>query len=104
MNNYEGIFILKPDLKEEQVKTTHKVISEIVVKNGGSITKEEAGERGSWPIPSISSKRGITLSSISARRQRPFAKSEAAYKLNGDIRGGNDHEEVSSSKETVWRA
>ena len=39
MNNYEGIFIIKPDLNEEAVKNVFKALGELVVKNGGSIKK-----------------------------------------------------------------
>ena len=41
MNAYEGLFIIKPDLKEEDAKNTYKAISETVTKNGGTIAKEE---------------------------------------------------------------
>ena len=42
MNNYEGIFIIKPDLKEEDVKNVFKSVSDAVTKNGGNIKKEES--------------------------------------------------------------
>ncbi len=41
MNNYEGIFVIKPDLEEEGLKSTCKVIGDLVVKNGGSVKKED---------------------------------------------------------------
>ena len=36
MNNYDGLFIVKPDLKEEDVKNTFKAISDSVTKNGNA--------------------------------------------------------------------
>jgi small subunit ribosomal protein S6 len=52
MNNYEGIFILKPDIKEEDLKTAYKAIGELVTKNGGNVKKEDVwGKRPlSYPI------------------------------------------------------
>ena len=41
MENYEGIFIVRPEVKDEDVKNIFKVISDSVTKNGGTVKKEE---------------------------------------------------------------
>ncbi len=41
MKNYELMFILKPNLTEEDRKKTVDIIKNIVVEGGGEITREE---------------------------------------------------------------
>ena len=41
MNNYEILFIIKPELNEEGLKNATKAIADSVTKNGGTIKKEE---------------------------------------------------------------
>jgi small subunit ribosomal protein S6 len=38
MNKYEAMFIVKPDLSEEEKKSLFAVISEAISKNNGSVT------------------------------------------------------------------
>jgi small subunit ribosomal protein S6 len=38
MNKYEAMFIIKPDLPEEERKTLFNQVSDAVVKNSGSVT------------------------------------------------------------------
>ena len=39
MKKYEAMFILKPDLTEEAKKALLTQISEVIVKNGGTVTQ-----------------------------------------------------------------
>jgi len=39
MNNYEAMFIIKPDLSEEEKKTLFNQINEAVIKNKGEVLK-----------------------------------------------------------------
>ena len=43
LENYEGLFIITPNIKEEDVKNVYKVISDNVTKNSGSIKKGSPG-------------------------------------------------------------
>ena len=85
MNNYEGIFIIKPDLNEEAVKNVFKALGELVVKNGGSIKKEEPwGKRAlAYPVKKVKEAYYFKLDFSSPALAIP--KMEAAYKLNQDI-------------------
>ncbi len=39
MRNYEAMYVLRPDLDEEQVQANVDRFSEIITKNGGEVTK-----------------------------------------------------------------
>ncbi len=39
MNNYEGMFIVKPDLSEDERKGLFSVINDIIIKHNGSVTQ-----------------------------------------------------------------
>ncbi len=39
MNKYEAMFIVKPDLSEEERKTLFQQINDAVVKHGGTVTQ-----------------------------------------------------------------
>jgi small subunit ribosomal protein S6 len=41
MNKYEGMFIVKPDLSEEELKALYASIKDAVTKNGGSVTSAD---------------------------------------------------------------
>lgn len=41
MKNYEIMFIVRPTLGEDEVKTVVKDFANIITKNGGKVTKEE---------------------------------------------------------------
>ena len=46
MRNYEAMYVLRPDLDEEQVNAAIEKFSEIITKNGGEVTKvEQWGKR-----------------------------------------------------------
>ena len=85
MNNYEGIFIIKPDLKEDDAKNLCKTIGEVVTKNGATITKEEVWGKRLLAYPVNKYKEAYYYKLDFAAPSAAIAKSEAAYKLNGDI-------------------
>ncbi|MFA5100458.1 MAG: 30S ribosomal protein S6 [Candidatus Omnitrophota bacterium] len=41
MNKYEAMFIVKPDLSEEEAKTVYASLKDAVTKNGGSVTSAD---------------------------------------------------------------
>jgi len=85
MNNYEGLFIIKPDLKEEDAKNVFKVISDSVAKNGGSIKKEEVWGRRQLAYPVKKFKEGYYYKLDFTSQSSAISKLEAGYKLNADI-------------------
>jgi len=85
MNNYEGLFIIKPDLKEEDAKNVCKVISDSVGKNGGSIKKEEVWGKRQLAYPVKKFKEGFYYKLDFTVQSNAISKLEAGYKLNADI-------------------
>lgn len=85
MNNYEGIFIIKPDLKEEDVKNVSKLVGETITKNGGSVTKEENWGKRLLAYSIEKFKEGYYYKADFQAPPAAIAKLEAAYKLNADI-------------------
>jgi len=85
MNNYEGIFIVKPDLKEEDVKNVLKSIGEILTKNGGSMKKEEVWGKKQLAYPVEKFKEGYYYKLDFTAASDAIAKMEGLYKLNSDI-------------------
>jgi small subunit ribosomal protein S6 len=85
MNNYESIFIIKPDLKEEDVKNIFKSIGDSVTKNGGSVKKEESWGKKQLAYPVKKYKEGIYYKLDFAAPPAAIPKMEAGYKLNQDI-------------------
>lgn len=81
MNDYEGIFIIKPDLKEEDVKGVFKAIADSVTKNGGSIKKEESWGKRQLAYPVKKFKEAYYYKLEFAAPSEAIAKLEAAYKL-----------------------
>ena len=46
MRNYEAMYVLRPDMDEEQVNAAIEKFSEIIAANGGEVTKvEQWGKR-----------------------------------------------------------
>jgi len=85
MNNYEGLFIVKPELKEEDAKSIFKAISDSIAKGGGSIKKEEIWGKRQLAYPVKKSKEGYYYKLDFELDPAGISKIEAAYKLNGDI-------------------
>lgn len=85
MENYEGIFIVKPEIKDEDAKGVFKVISDSVIKNGGTVKKEELW--GKRPLASLvkKSKEGHYFKLDFSAPTSVIAKLEDIYKMNNDI-------------------
>lgn len=84
MNDYEAIFIIKPDLKEEEVKDVFKVIGDAVTKNGGSVKKEENWGKKPLAYPVKKFKEGYYYKLDFAAPSEAISKLESAYKLSGE--------------------
>lgn len=85
MNNYEGLFILKPDIKEEDLKNVYKAIGEAVTKNGGTINKEESWGKKFLTYPVKKAKEAYYYKLDFAAPAAAVVKLEGTYKLNADI-------------------
>lgn len=84
-NNYEGIFIIKPDLKEEDVKNVFKSINESVTKNGGLVKKEESWGKRQLAYPVKKFKEGYYYKLDFESPAGEIIKLEAACKLNDAV-------------------
>ena len=85
MNNYEGLFIIKPDLNEESVKGVHKILGELVAKSGGTVKKEEIWGKRALAYPVMKFKEGSYYKLDFEAPGDAVSKVEAACKLNADI-------------------
>ena len=85
MNNYEILFIIKPELNEEGVKNVAKAITESVTKNGGTIKKEENWGKKQLVYPVKKAKDGYYYKLDFTAEPAIIEKLEAGYRLNEDI-------------------
>ena len=83
--NYEGLFIIKPDIKEEDTKNIYKAISDSVTKNGGNINKEDVWGKKQLAYPVKKFKEGYYYKLDFAAPTSAISKLEEAYRLNPDI-------------------
>ena len=84
-NNYEGLLIIKPDIKEEDLKNVYKAIVESITKAGGTVNKEEPWGKKQLAYPINKQKDGYYYKVEFAAPADTIAKLEAGYKLNTDI-------------------
>lgn len=85
MNNYEGLFIVRPELKEEEAKSAFKVITDTITKNGGSVKKEELWGRRELAYKVKKFKEGYYYKLDFDIPPDAVSKLEASYKLNANI-------------------
>lgn len=85
MNNYEGIFIIRPDIKEDEAKGVYKTISDLAVKSGGTVKKEDVWGKRSMAYPIKKYKEAYYYKLDFESPSEAIVKIEAACKLNGDI-------------------
>lgn len=86
MKKYEALFILKPDLSENDKKTLFEQISEIVAKNNGNVSGGSA-----WPekrklyFPIKRCREGIYYLLQFTAWPKSITDIDHAYKLNENI-------------------
>ena len=85
MNNYEGIFVIKPDIKEEDLKIACKAIVDLVAKNGGNVKKEDPWGKRLLAYPVKKAKEAYYFKLDFEAPSEAVAKVEAACKMNADI-------------------
>jgi len=85
MNNYEGLFIIKPDLKEEEVKNAFKAVCDSITKTGGAVKKEESWGKKQLAYPIKPFREGYYYKVDFTAEAASVSKLEAGYKLNADV-------------------
>ena len=85
MENYEGLFIIKPETKEEDLKVILKTIADNVTKSGGSIKKEENWGKKQLAYPVKKATEGYYYKLDFSSPTNVIAKLEEMFKLNADI-------------------
>lgn len=85
MKKYEGLFILKPGLSEEESGKLTAAIVDVITRNGGKVDgKEDLGTRDlAYPIKK--EKKGHYLLLYFTTETRSIATMERAYKINESI-------------------
>ncbi|MFC1590376.1 30S ribosomal protein S6 [Candidatus Omnitrophota bacterium] len=84
-NNYEGLFIVRPDLGEEDVKAVFKEIVNSVTANKGSITKEEEWGKRALAFPVEKCSEGFYYKVNFEAPAGCITKLNGTYKLNSRI-------------------
>lgn len=84
VSDYEAIFIIKPDLKEEDLKNACKAITDSITKNGGSIKKEESWGKKQLAYPVKKFKEGHYYKVDFTAPPAAITKLESAYKLSDE--------------------
>ncbi len=85
MNNYEGLFIVKPDLTEEETKGLLKTIGTEITKNSGSVSKEETWGKRDLAYRIKKFKEGYYYKVDFTAPSNAISKLEEAYKMNPGI-------------------
>ncbi len=85
MRKYEGLFILKPNLSDEEYGKLSAAVVEVITKNGGKVdAKEELGTRDlAYPIKK--EKKGRYLLLYFTGEPRSITAMERIYKINESI-------------------
>lgn len=85
MNNYEGVFIMKADIKEEEIKIACKGIGDLVAKSGGTVKKEDPWGKRQLAYPINKLKEAYYYKLDFEAPPEAVAKLEVACKMNADI-------------------
>jgi small subunit ribosomal protein S6 len=85
MNSYEGVFIVRPDLKEDDVKNVFKAVNDAVIKHGGAIKKEENWGKKQLAYKVNKVKEAYYYKLDFDVEPASISKIEGIYKLNADI-------------------
>jgi small subunit ribosomal protein S6 len=85
MNDYEGIFIIKQDLKEEEAKKLFSSIAESVTKAGGSVKKEENWGKRQLTYPVKKAKEAYYYKLDFTAPAKAIETLEGHYKLTPEI-------------------
>lgn len=84
-NNYEALLILRPDIKEEDLKNVYKAVVDSITKSGGTVSKEEPWGKKQLTYPIKKVREGYYYKAEFTAPAEAISKLEAGYKLNADI-------------------
>lgn len=86
MHKYEAMFIVRPNLSEEEKKGLFSQIGDVITKNNGAVSKGNIwSERKKLCFPIKKSDEGIYYLVNFSLPQEAMAKIRQAYKLNENI-------------------
>ena len=85
MRKYEGLFILKPNLSDEEYGKLSAAVVEVITKNGGKVDgKEDLGTRDlAYPIKK--DKKGRYFLAYFTTEPQSITVMERVYKINESI-------------------
>jgi small subunit ribosomal protein S6 len=85
MKKYEGLFILKPNLTEEESGKLSAAVAEVITKNGGKIDRKEDMGLRDLAYQIKKEKKGRYLLVYFTADPQAISAMEKAYKLNESI-------------------
>lgn len=86
MNKYEAMFIVKPDLSEEEAKGVHAAIKDAIAKNGGTVASADVwSERRRLTFTLKKQQEGVYYLVKFSAPSDAVAKLKYAYGLNESI-------------------
>lgn len=86
MNKYEAMFIIKPDLSEEEKKNVFKQIAEVVAKNNGSVSSGSVwSEKRRLVFPLKKQQDGVYYLLNFQLPPQAVGQLNQAYKLNENV-------------------
>ncbi len=86
MNKYEAMFIVKPELTEDERKTLFAQIGETIAKNGGKISTADVwSERRKLTFPINKKDEGIYYLARFEMPTEGLSKIKYSFKLNENI-------------------
>jgi small subunit ribosomal protein S6 len=86
MNKYEAMFIIKPDLSEDEKKALFAGIQETVVKNSGQVTTAAVwAEKRKLAFPIKKQQEGVYYLANFTAPSEAVTKLKYAFKLNEQI-------------------
>jgi len=85
LNSYEGLFVIKPDAGEEQVRKVAEGISGEIEKSGGAIEKSSLGPRQRLSYPIARSEDGYYLTVCFTAPASAIEKLNRGFRMNEEI-------------------
>lgn len=85
MNNYETLFVIKPELEEEVIKANIAKFSDIITNNGGEIVSVDEWGKRKLAYPILDRTEGYyVLTTFNAASELPM-ELERNFKITEDI-------------------
>jgi len=85
MRRYEGIFIVKPDLNEEEIKKVVAQITELITKSGGHLEDSQIWNKRQLSYEIDKKKSGVYILTHFNIKPTTISKLKKSYNLDGNI-------------------